>query len=94
MNWEGEALPSRTYRQIVRSANRQVGKDSDWWMTFLEGSASALLKKFQRLLNRTPHFAIALRTSFRLAGMFALPNLQLTAVWCEGSPKVMSGGMG
>jgi hypothetical protein len=61
MNWEGEALPSRTYRQIVRSANRQVGKDSDWWMTFLEGSAFALLEKISALNNCTPHSE--LRTS-------------------------------
>ncbi len=60
MNWEGEALPSRTYRQIVRSANRQVGKDSDWWMTFLEGSAFALTKKFQHLITalRTQNSAL------------------------------------
>jgi hypothetical protein len=48
----------------VKSANRQVGKDSDWWMTFLEGSAFALLEKISALNNCIPNalLSIAPRT--------------------------------
>jgi hypothetical protein len=38
MNWEGEAPAEPSCRQVVRSANRQVGKDtdSDWRLVKVE----------------------------------------------------------
>jgi len=46
--WEGETPAEPDFRQIVRSANRQVGKvtDSEWRIVSLEGSAPALPKIF------------------------------------------------
>ncbi|MFA0746237.1 hypothetical protein [Fervidibacter sp.] len=49
--WEGEAFAEPSFRQIVRWANRQVGKEGEWRLTnsegfFLEGSVPALPKIF------------------------------------------------
>jgi hypothetical protein len=36
-NWEGEAPAEPSFRQIVRWANRQVGKEGEWRLTNSEG---------------------------------------------------------
>jgi hypothetical protein len=35
--WEGEASAEPSFRQIVRWANRQVGKEGEWRLTNSEG---------------------------------------------------------
>jgi hypothetical protein len=49
--WEGESPAEPSFRQIVRWANRQVGKEGEWRIAkvFLEGSVPALPKIFGAL---------------------------------------------